>query len=150
MHTLFVNTLDKSCTSIYIHDIMTPIVYHQPKPTKNQRHNSENFAPIKKQIPTFSTNNAWKTKFIQISHTGKEKKRRKTNTTHSLGSVKNSSESKNLMNGLTTRASRKPRELPFLAFKLSSDANQPPHRRESVVSAGYTVRSSSLSFSKTK
>ena len=55
---------------------MTPTFYHQPKPTKNQS-DSENFAPIKKQTPTFSTNNAWKTKFIQISHTGKEKKKEK-------------------------------------------------------------------------
>ena len=50
--------------------------------TKHQTHNSENFAPIKKQTPTFSTNNtnnAWKTKFIQISHTGKEKKKRRKN-----------------------------------------------------------------------
>ena len=31
VHTLFVNTLDKSCTSMYIHDIMTPTFYHQPK-----------------------------------------------------------------------------------------------------------------------
>ena len=54
---------------------MTPTFYHQAKPTKNQRHNSENFAPSKKQTPSFSTNKAWKTKFIQILHTGKEKRR---------------------------------------------------------------------------
>ena len=95
---------------VHFKDTMTPTFYHQPKPTKNQTHNSENFAPIKKQTPTFSTNYAWKTKLIQISRTGKEKKkRRKTNKHTAKDSVKISSESKNLMNGVIKWASRKPR-----------------------------------------